>query len=256
VDINIYSIALYGAAFLAGLIDAVVGGGGLIQLPALFSAFPNLPAASLLGTNKLAGLWGTSFAALNFSKRIQQQWSVVAPAALAAFIMAFAGAFTVTHISTDLIRKFLPFVLIVIALYIFKKKDLGIIHSPLHKGASETLWATAIGACIGFYDGFFGPGTGSFLVFLFVKFFGFDFLRASASAKVVNVACNLAALTWFGYSGHVLWAVAFIMAAMNIAGSVIGSQLAMTHGSQFIRKVFLFVVCILIVKTGKDAFWL
>lgn len=112
-----------------------------------------------------------------------------------------------------------------------------------------------MGGCIGFYDGFFGPGTGSFLVFLFVRFFGFDFLRASAAAKVVNVACNLAALVWFSYSGHVLWKIGLIMAALNVAGSIVGSRMAMSHGTQFIRKIFLFVVFLLTLKTSKDAFF-
>ncbi|MGZ3253443.1 MAG: TSUP family transporter [Burkholderiaceae bacterium] len=255
VDANAYSLALYVAAFLAGLVDAVVGGGGLIQLPALFSAFPNTAAATLFGTNKLAGLWGTSFAAASFSKRVPLKWGAVAPAALAAFVMAFTGAYTVTHISTDLIRKSLPFVLILIALYTIRKKEFGRVHAPLHKGMRESFWAVVMGGCIGFYDGFFGPGTGSFLVFLFVRFFGFDFLRASAAAKVVNVACNLAALIWFGYSGHVLWQVGLVMAMLNVAGSIVGSHLAISRGTQFIRKIFLFVVFILILKTTKDAFF-
>lgn len=254
-DIDAHSIALYAAAFLAGLVDAVVGGGGLIQLPALFSAFPNVTAATLFGTNKLAGLWGTSFAALSFSKRIPLKWSAIAPAALSAFIMAFGGAYTVTHIATELIRKSLPFVLMLIALYTIRKKEFGSVHAPLHKGLKELFWAVVMGGCIGFYDGFFGPGTGSFLVFLFVRFFGFDFLRASAAAKVVNVACNLAALVWFSYSGHVLWKIGLIMAALNVAGSIVGSRMAMSRGTQFIRKIFLFVVFLLTLKTSKDAFF-
>lgn len=254
-DMNTYSLSLYVAAFLAGLVDAVVGGGGLIQLPALFSVFPNTIAATLFGTNKLAGLWGTLFAALRFSKRIPLKWSAVAPAAVAAFMMAFTGAYTVTHISTELIRKSLPFVLVLIALYTIRKKELGHVHSPMHKGIKESFWAVVLGGCIGFYDGFFGPGTGSFLVFLFVRFFGFDFLRASAAAKVVNVACNLAALIWFSYSGHVLWEIGFIMAILNVAGSIVGSHLAMSYGTQFIRKVFLLVVFLLIFKTSRDAFF-
>jgi uncharacterized membrane protein YfcA len=255
VDITVYSLALYAAAFLAGFLDAVVGGGGLIQLPALFSTFPNFPAASLFGTNKLTGLCGTSFAALNFSRRIQLQWSTIVPATLVAFIMAFFGAYTVTHVSTDMIRKSLPFSLTFIAVYIFTKKELGAIHSPLLKGTKEAAAAVILGGVIGFYDGFFGPGTGSFLVFLFVRFFGFDFLRASAAAKVVNVACNLAALAWFGYSGHVIWRVGLFMAILNITGSMIGSRLAMRRGTQFVRKVFLLTLCFLIIKTGKDAFF-
>jgi uncharacterized membrane protein YfcA len=242
------------AAFGAGLIDAVVGGGGLIQVPALFAAMPNTPPAMLLGTNKLAGVWGTGAAAVNFARRVKVQWSTAVPAAMSAFVLAFAGAYTVTKIPPDFLRKLLPFVLVAVALYTLKKKDFGSIHSPLHGGWRERAIAIGVGGSIGFYDGFFGPGTGSFLVFLFVRFFGFDFLSASAVAKVVNVACNLAALLWFWYSGHLLWQIGLLMAACNVAGSLVGSRLAIKKGSGFVRKIFLLVVSALILKTGYDAF--
>ena len=111
-----------------------------------------------------------------------------------------------------------------------------------------------IGGGIGFYDGVFGPGTGSFLIFLFVRFFGFDFLAASAVSKVINVATNLAALLWFGYSGHIIWQLGLIMAICNVGGSLVGTRLALKHGSGFVRKLFLLVVSVLILKTGYDAF--
>jgi len=242
------------AALMAGVIDAVVGGGGLIQTPALFSTLTNVVPATLLGTSKLAGVWGTGAAAINFSRQVRLQWSTAAPAAMAAFILAFLGAYTVTRIPPDFIRKLLPFILIAVALYTLKKKDFGSVHAPLHDGYKEKILAIGGGGCIGFYDGFFGRGTGSFLVFLFVRFFGFDFLGASAVAKVVNVACNLSALMWFGYSGHLLWQVGVVMAVCNVAGSLIGSRLAIRHGSGFVRKIFLFVVSALILKTSYDAF--
>lgn len=242
------------AAFGAGLIDAVVGGGGLIQVPALFAAMPTTPPAMLLGTNKLAGVWGTSAAAVNFARRVKVQWSTAIPAAMAAFMLAFAGAYTVTKIPPDFLRKLLPFILVAVALYTLRKKDFGSIHAPLHDDWKERRVALGVGGCIGFYDGFFGPGTGSFLIFLFVRFFSFDFLAASAVAKVVNVACNLAALLWFWYSGHLLWQIGLMMAACNVAGSLVGSRLAIRKGSGFVRQIFLLVVSALILKTGYDAF--
>jgi uncharacterized membrane protein YfcA len=242
------------AALTAGMIDAVVGGGGLIQLPALFSAFPNVAPATLLGTNKLAGVWGTGVAAAGFARRVRLQWSTALPAAAGAFALSFVGAYTVTHIPADFIRKFLPFILVAVAAYTFKKKDFGSVHAPLHVGGKERAMAIVVGSGIGFYDGFFGPGTGSFLVFLFVRFFGFDFLGASAVAKVVNVACNFAALLWFGYSGHVIWQLGLLMAVCNVGGSLIGIRLAMRYGSGFVRKLFLVVVSALILKTGYNAF--
>ncbi len=247
-------VILAAAAFLAGMIDAVVGGGGLIQIPALFSALPNVVPATLLGTSKFAGIWGTGAAAVGFARRVKLQWSTAVPAASAAFILSFAGAYTVTHVPPDFIRKLLPFILLAVAAYTYRKKDFGSIHAPLHVGSREKLFAILIGGGIGFYDGFFGPGTGSFLVFLFVRFFGFDFLGASAVAKVVNVACNLSALMWFGYSGHLLWQLGAVMAVCNVLGSLIGIRLALKHGTGFVRRLFLLVVSGLIVKTGYDAF--
>lgn len=242
------------AAFFAGLVDAVVGGGGLIQLPVMFSVFPHHPPATLLGTSKLAGLFGTGAAAINYARRVRVAWSAAAPAALAAFVLSFAGAYTVTKVPADFVRALLPVLLVAVAVYTFRKKDFGSIHAPRHSGNTERYVAIGMGACIGFYDGLFGPGTGSFLIFLYIRFFGFDFLSASAAAKVVNVACNLSALMWFGYSGHVLLQIALMMAACQVAGSLIGTKLAIKHGSAFVRKLFLGVVSLLILKTGYDAF--
>ena len=186
------------AAFFAGLIDAVVGGGGLIQVPALFSVLSSSAPATALGTNKVASIFGTGAAAINYARQVKMAWSVAVPASLAALIFAFCGAYTVTQIPPDFLRKLLPFILLFVGIYTFMKKDLGQKHAPHLSGKRELAMALLIGAVIGFYDGFFGPGTGSFLVFLFVRVFAFDFLAASAVAKVVNIACNFAALAWFG----------------------------------------------------------
>lgn len=241
------------AAFLAGLVDAVVGGGGLIQIPVMFSVFAKEVPATLLGTSKLAGIFGTSAAAVNYARRVRVAWSAAAPAAMAAFALSFVGAYTVTKVPADFIRTLLPCVLVAVAVYTFKKKDFGTIHAPVHTGMAEKVVAVSMGAGIGFYDGFFGPGTGSFLIFLFVRFFGFDFLSASAAAKVVNVACNFSALMWFGYSGHLLWQLGLLMAVCQVCGSLVGTKLAIKHGSVFVRKLFLIVVSLLILKTTYDA---
>jgi hypothetical protein len=242
------------AAFVAGLVDAVVGGGGLIQIPAMFAVFPREVPATLLGTNKLAAMFGTAVAAVKYTRRVSVAWSTAAPAAVAAFALSFIGAWTVTRVPGDFVRSLLPLILLAVAVYTFKEKNLGAVHAPLHSGMKERLLATGAGAAIGFYDGFFGPGTGSFLIFLFVRFFGFDFLSASAAAKIVNVACNISALIWFGYSGHLIWQLGLLMAVCQIAGSLVGTRLALKHGSRFVRKLFLVVVGLLIVKTAFDTF--
>lgn len=245
---------LGGAAFAAGLVDAVVGGGGLIQIPAMFALLPREAPATILGTNKLAAIFGTGSAAIGYARRVRVAWSTAAPAAIAAFALSFVGAWTVTRVAADFVRALLPFILVGVAVYTFMKKDMGSVHAPLHSGMAERYWAIAIGAAIGFYDGFFGPGTGSFLLFLFVRFFGFDFLSASAAAKIVNVACNFSALLWFGVSGHLLWQLGLLMAGCQILGSLVGTRLAFKYGSGFVRKIFLVVVSTLIVKTAYDAF--
>jgi hypothetical protein len=246
---------LLAAAFFAGLVDSVGGGGGLIQVPALFSGMPQTMPATLFGTNKLASIWGTGAAAVNYARRVHIEWNAALPATAAAFVFAFLGAFSVTWMPADLMRKCLPILLIVLLVYTWRFRQFGLLHAPLYRGKAERMRAVALGAVIGFYDGFFGPGTGSFLIFLFVRFFGFDFLGASVASKIVNVACNFAALLWFGYSGHVLWLTGLAMAVCNVAGSLAGSRLALRHGSLLVRRMFLLVVSALILKAAKDAFF-
>lgn len=243
------------ASLLAGLVDAIVGGGGLILVPALFATFPAAPPATLLGTNKSASVWGTSMATLQYARRVRMRWPVMLPAALAALVGSFVGAWVVTLIDPGFLRRLLPFILLAVLLYTLARKDLGRTHAPHLDQRRETLLACAIGAVIGWYDGFFGPGTGSFFIFLFVRLLGYDFLNASAAAKLLNVATNVAAIALFAAKGHVWWHVGLVMAVANVAGSLIGTRLALKHGAGFVRGVFIVVVGALILKTGYDAFF-
>ena len=242
------------ASLLAGFVDAVVGGGGLILVPALFSAFPSAAPATLLGTNKSASVWGTLFSARQYSRRVQFRWGAIAPAIVASFSCSLLGAWAVTQVSADFLRKLLPLILVALLVYTLAKKQLGQHHAPRFEGRQEAWVAVLIGIGIGFYDGFFGPGTGSFLIFLFIRFFGFDFLHASAASKVVNVATNLAAIGYFVPNGYFLPAAGVLMASANIGGSFVGAHLALRHGSGFVRRVFLAVVSVLIVKFAWDTF--
>lgn len=244
--------AICSAAFLAGFVDSIVGGGGLIQIPVLFTLFPGAAPALLLGTNKVAGIFGTAAAAGQYARRVRVEWNAVLPAAMAALVFAFWGAWTVTRLRPDFLRLLLPFILAAVAWYTFKRKDFGAVHAPAHSGRAEQVRGASVGGAIGFYDGFFGPGTGSFLVFVFVRHFGFDFLAASAAAKVVNVACNLAALVWFALAGKIWLGLGLLMALFNISGSVVGSRVALVRGTGFVRQLFLVVVVVLIAKTGWD----
>ena len=242
------------ASLLAGFIDAIVGGGGLILVPALFATFPSTHPATLFGVNKGASIWGTGFATWQYSRRVEMRWAALLPAALAGFVGAFGGAWLVTVISPDFLRKLLPLVLVAVLGYTLVKKDLGRVHAPRFSGRQEAMVASAIGLTIGFYDGFFGPGTGSFFVFLLVRWLGYDFLTASASAKLLNTATNLAALILFISTGHIWWHYVLFMAIANVVGSVLGSRLALKHGTGFVRGVFIAVVSALILKTGYAAF--
>ena len=242
------------ASGLAGFVDAIVGGGGLVLLPALFATFATAAPATLMGTNKGAAIWGTAIASWQYSQRVQLRWPTLLPAALAGFVGAFAGAWAVTVLSPDFLRKLLPLVLLAVLAYTLVKKDLGQHHAPRLAPRAEWLTASLIGASLGFYDGFFGPGTGSFLVFLLVRVLGYDFLNASASAKVLNVATNIAALILFALKGHVWWHLALPLAVANVLGSLLGTWMALRHGAGFVRGIFLAVVSALILKTGYDAF--
>ena len=242
------------ASLLAGGIDSIVGGGGLILVPALFAVYPNAAPATLFGTNKSASVWGTSIATVQYSRRVQMRWAVLGPAAGAALVGSFLGAWAVTLIDPGFLRRALPLIPLAVLLYTLAKKDLGRTHTPRHTQVRETLLACAIGLVIGWYDGFFGPGTGSFFVFLFVRLLGYDFLNASAAAKLLNVATNIAAIALFAAKGHVWWHIGLVMAAANVTGSLIGTRLALKHGAGFVRGVFIVVVGALILKTGYDAF--
>ncbi|WP_374503525.1 sulfite exporter TauE/SafE family protein [Zoogloea sp.] len=241
-------------AFLAGMVDAVVGGGGLIQIPLLFSAFPQAAPATLFGTNKLASVFGTAGAAVQYSRRVSIPWSAAGPAALAAAIGSWSGARAVVLFPPAALRPLILVLLVLVALYTFLRKDFGIHHRRLASAGRECGLAILIGAALGFYDGFFGPGTGSFLIFLFIRILGMDFLHASVSAKIVNVSTNLAAIAVFVSHGAVFWQVALVMACCNLLGSRVGTGLALRHGAVFIRKAFLAVVLVLILRFAADSF--
>jgi len=246
-------IATLASAF-AGFVDSIVGGGGLILLPTLFALYPNAAPATLFGSNKSASIWGTAFATWQYSQRVQLNWAVMLPAAGMTMISAFLGAWLVTLISADFLRRLLPVVLLLVLLYTLARKDMGRHHQPRYQGRAELLAACTVGTTIGFYDGFFGPGTGSFFVFLLVRWLGYDFLNASVGAKLLNLASNIAALLLFTLKGHVWWHLALPLAMANVAGSLLGTRMALQHGAGFVRGMFIVVVSALICKTSYDAF--
>jgi uncharacterized membrane protein YfcA len=242
------------ASGLAGFIDAVVGGGGLVLTPALFATYPLAQPPTLFGTNKGAAIWGTAWAAVQFSRVVTLARRTMAWGMACAMAGSFAGAWIVTLVSAKPLKQALPIVLVAILAYTLARKDLGRSHAPRFRGGEEARAAGLIGLAIGFYDGFFGPGTGSFFVFVFVRVLGYDFLHASAAAKRLNTSTNAAALALFAWEGHIWWHVAAVLAVANVVGSLMGTHLALSRGAGFVRGVFIVVVSALILKTAVDAF--
>ena len=245
---------LIAIAFIAGLVDAAVGGGGLVQLPGLFTALPQQPAGVLFGTNKFSSVFGTGASAWRYARTVRFPWRPVLFAAGAAFAFSFLGATAVSLLPKETVRPLILVLLVSMLAYTLMKKDFGALHRPREVGRRELWIALAMGAGIGFYDGFFGPGTGSFLIFLFIRFFGLDFLRASAASKVVNLATNVSALSFFIPSGNILFAVAIPMATANVIGAVVGTRLALRGGTPLIRKLFVGLVVVLITRMAWDTF--
>lgn len=253
IDIDSVVLTLLLAACFAGFVDAVAGGGGLIQVPALFAGLPREVPATLFGTNKIASIFGTLSAARRYVRAVEMPWQLVLPAAGAAFAFSFGGAAVVAWLPKEVVRPLVLVLLVAVAVYTWSKPDFGVSkRSPRCDAKYLLASALAVGAVMGFYDGFFGPGAGSFMIFAFVRLFGMDFLHASASAKILNAATNAGALLLFAPSGHVLWSLGLGMAACNIAGAQLGSRLAIRHGSEFVRVVFLVMTTLLIAKIGWD----
>jgi len=247
-------ILLLAAALFAGFVDAVAGGGGLIQVPTLLMALPAESPATVFGTNKLASIFGTGNAALRYARRIALPWGVALPAAIAAFVFSFAGAAAVAWLPKEVVRPLVLGLLLLVMVYTVAKPDFGVVSGERLAPRVERRLALLAGGVLGFYDGFFGPGAGSFMIFAFVRFFGLDFLHASSAAKVVNFSTNAAALAYFVPSGHVLWMTGLAMAVFNIGGALLGARLALRHGSGFVRWVFVVVASVLIARLGYDTF--
>lgn len=250
-DSFFYYLVLVG--FAAGLMDAAVGGGGLLQIPGLFNLLPNAtPVASVMGINKFASCCGTLTATGQYLRRIPVPWKMLLPAAALAFAASYLGAKTVVYFPVQYMKPAMLVIMIAMCLYTFLKKDLGQTVRTEKLTRRETLWGLFFGALIGFYDGVFGPGTGSLLAFVFVRFYGYDFLAANASAKVINSTTNLAALTFFVPQGHVVWAWAIPLAVANLCGGVVGARLAMRGGTKLLRYGFMLLLCLTIGKFAWD----
>ena len=251
-EIDLFFLLL--AAFFAGFIDAVAGGGGLIQVPTLLVALPAESPSTIFGTNKLASIFGTGNAAIRYARRIALPWGLALPAAGAAFLFSFGGAAAVTWLPKDVVRPLVLVLLVLVLLYTVARPAFGTSAGTRLDKSREWRLALLAGSGLGFYDGFFGPGAGSFMIFAFVRWFRLDFLQASSVAKVVNLATNAAALAYFVPGGNVLWGIGLGMAMFNILGAMLGARLALRHGSHFVRGSFVVVASLLILRLGYDTF--
>jgi uncharacterized protein len=239
-------------AFLAGFTDAIAGGGGLIQTPAALVLLPQYPLATVLGTLKIPSFSGTSIATTQFVRRVQVNWLLVGLMAITAFMAAFAGSTLLTHVNNSFMKPLLLIMLIVVAIYTFTNKRFGDHTEKDHSVRQQIIYSLLISLVIGFYDGFIGPGAGSFLFLSFVGMLGFDFLKASAHAKFVNLATNLGSILFFSISGKIIYSIALPMAVCNAMGGLLGARLAILRGNAFIRIFFLVVVCATIIRFAYD----
>jgi uncharacterized membrane protein YfcA len=243
------------AALAAGFVDAIVGGGGLIQTPATLITLPDHSVATLLGTTKIPSLSGTGSAAIQYARRVNLQWKLLGVLCLIALVAAYAGSKTVSIVSNSFMKPVIFGVLIIVAVYTYTKKDFGTANTARKTPVQEFIFGGVFALILGFYDGFIGPGAGSFLVLFFISFLGFDFLKASAHAKFVNVATNTGSILFFAGSRHILYHYAIPMAFCNFFGSLIGARLAILKGNKFIRIFFLLVVAGTIIRFGYDIFF-
>jgi uncharacterized membrane protein YfcA len=239
------------AGFCAGWVDAVVGGGGLIQLPAMLLV-PGISPVQALATNKMGSIFGTTTSAVTYYRRAHPDLKTALPMAGVALAGSFCGAVLATSLPASVFKPVIIAALAAVAVFTALHPTAGSLTKLRYTGARHLGTAFGIGLVIGFYDGLIGPGTGSFLVIAMVALLGYSFLAASAKAKIVNMATNLGALLYFLPHGSLLWGLGLVLGAANMAGGYTGARTAVTRGSRFVRIVFLLVVAVLIIKLGSD----
>ncbi|MDN5898656.1 MAG: TSUP family transporter [Brachybacterium sp.] len=243
-----------GAAFVAGWGDAVVGGGGLSQLPARLTALPaDASTGAVLGTNKLASAAGTAVSSGTYIRRIMPVAATAVPLVVCALIGSTAGAALASFIPRPWLSPIVLLALLAIGTYTLLRPSMGLEHAPRHSGRAHLLRSGGIGGVIGVYDGILGPGTGSFFLIAMVALLGYGFLEASVHAKLANLTTNLGALLVFGLQGEVWWILGAVMAVANVLGGYLGARLALKLGSGFVRGVFLVVTGALAVRLTIDS---
>ncbi len=242
-------------AFIAGFVDAIVGGGGLIQTPMALILMPTLPVATLIGSLKIPSFTGTLMAAILYFKHLKINWKLLFLMIFLAIPAAFFGSMLLSVVNNDFMKPVLFIVLVILLFYTISRKNFGQQVSFSISKNKKYFLASLVAVVIGFYDGFIGPGTGSFLVLSFIFLLGFDFLNASANAKMVNLATNIGSIVLFLSKGKIIWLIAVPMAICNALGGYLGAKLAINQGNKFIRVFFLIVVFGTLIRFGYDIFY-
>lgn len=231
-------------AGLAGFIDSIAGGGGLLALPALLWA--GLPPVQALATNKMQGTFGTLTATLNFVHKGEIDLRRLGVPILFTFIGSVSGTLAVQQVAGDLLNQLIPVLLIVFSLYFLLSPRVG--DNDAHARIGHAMFGLLIGFSLGFYDGFFGPGTGSFFAAAFVILLGYNLRRATAGTKVLNFTSNIASLIFFALAGEVVWQIGLCMGLAQMVGAWLGSHLVIRHGTRLIRPLLVTVSLILSLK--------
>jgi uncharacterized protein len=240
------------AGFAAGLLDSIVGGGGLILTPAMLNLFPETAILQLIATQRTSSIMGTSVAAWNYFRHVKLPLNLVLLACCGALLASIVGALLAQRMDSEVLKWVILGMCVLLAIYTFVRKDLGKEYAPRFIGKPMLVASVLVGLCTGFYNGLIGPGTGILMVFAFVSVIGLDFLRASAISKVANVSADLSSWTVLMLAGLVMWGVVLPLVVGNMLGSWLGSHLAILKGSRFIRTVFLLVVVGLIARVVWD----
>nr|WP_221374901.1 TSUP family transporter [Actinoplanes polyasparticus] len=247
-----YIILLLAVAAAAGWVDAVVGGGGLVLVPALMLGLPNLPPVTALGTNKVASICGTTSAAITYARRTKIDWRTAGPSAALAVACSAVGALAASHIPAQYFRPAVMVLLLLVLAFVVARPTFGVVVDEPTRTWRRRLAAVLLaGTVIAFYDGVFGPGTGTFLIIAFTALLNLDFVASSATAKIINVGTNLGALLVFAAGGHVLWKLGLAMAACNILGARFGARTALKRGAGFVRGVLVVVVVAMVGRLAS-----
>jgi len=241
-------------AFIAGFVDSVVGGGGLIQTPLSLTLLPNLSVANIIGTLKIPAFTGTSIAVIQYLKKVKVHWKLFVIMAFVAFVSAYIGSYFLTKVSNEFMKPLLLIILIAMGIFTFFKKDFGQATAKNIETKKLYIYGIIISCIIGIYDGFIGPGTGTFFVICFVSFLKMDFLTANTHAKLVNLATNFGSICLFLLKGKLLWSIAIPMAISNGLGGYIGSKFALKKGNQMIRKFLMLVIFLSILRFAWDIY--